>query len=227
MPNHNQTQPQELRSVDREVLMVMRGRDWVSLSELIQELGVTTTAVRQRVDRLLEMGLLDREKVVAGRGRPTYQYRLTVAGYRSAGANPVDIANAMWLEILAMPNSDSRDQLLAGIAGRLGRQYAAQIAETSDESVETFDQRMHRLSELLAARNIVTDVTQSGQLPVLDIEVCPYPSMTDASDDRSMCRLEEQMFSEALGVPVQLSSCRLDGDSCCQFSRVESTEAGS
>jgi predicted ArsR family transcriptional regulator len=35
-----------------------------------------------------------------------------------------------------------------------------------------------------------------------------------------MCRLEEQMISEALGQPVHLSSCRLDGDACCQFSAV-------
>ena len=45
---------------------------------------------------------------------------------------------------------------------------------------------------------------------------------TDESDQRAMCRLEEQMISEALGQPVHLSSCRLDGDSCCQFSAVES-----
>jgi hypothetical protein len=36
-----------------------------------------------------------------------------------------------------------------------------------------------------------------------------------------MCRLEEQMISEALGHEVQLSSCRLDGDSCCQFTAVQ------
>ncbi len=32
---------------------------------------------------------------------------------------------------------------------------------------------------------------------MLDIGECPYPSLTDASEDREMCRLEEQMISEA------------------------------
>ena len=33
-----------------------------------------------------------------------------------------------------------------------------------------------------------------------------------------MCRLEEQDdLRSALVQPVQLSSCRLDGDDCCQF----------
>ena len=77
---------------------------------------------------------------------------------------------------------------------------------------------------MLTARNIVTDVKESAQLPVLDIGACPYPTLTDASDDRSMCRLEEQLFSEALGQPVHLSSCRLDGDDCCQFSPVQESK---
>lgn len=221
-------QTSELRSVDRELLMAMRGNEWVSMNDLIESLGVTTTAVRQRLDRVLAMGLVDREKVVAGRGRPTYQYRLTIAGHQSAGANPADIANAMWLEILAIPDSEVRTQLVSSIAARLGREYAAQMAHVrSSDTEDTFDQRMQRLSELLASRNIMTDVSQSGQLPVLDICVCPYPTMTDASDDRSMCRLEEQMFSEALGVPIELSSCRLDGDASCKFSPIDVSQSSS
>ena len=204
--------------------MAVRGSDWVTMGQLIELLGVTTTAVRQRIDRLLEMGLIDREKVVAGRGRPTFRYRLTIAGHRRAGANPTEIADAMWREILAMDNTEVRDALISSIAARLGREYAVQLSGTESIQSGSFDERMQRLSEMLAARNIVTDVSQAGQLPVLDIGACPYPTLTDVSDDRSMCRLEEQMFSEALGQPVELSSCRLDGDSCCQFSPVQPNE---
>ena len=202
----------------------MRGSETVGVGDLIESLGVTATAVRQRIDRLLEMGLIEREKVVAGRGRPTYRYRLTIIGHRRAGANTTEFADAMWREILAIENMEVRDQLLSAIAARLGQQYAAQMIANADESVH---QRMHSLSEMLAGRQIDTDISQAGELPVLDIGACPYPTLTDASDDRSMCRLEEQMFSEALGQPVQLSSCRLDGDSCCQFSPVETNTESS
>ena len=86
---------------------------------------------------------------------------------------------------------------------------------------------MQKLSEMMASRHIVTEVSHCGQLPVLDVAACPFPSLTDTSDDRAMCRLEEQMISEALGQPVHLSSCRLDGDACCQFSAVQSESEGS
>ncbi len=106
------------------------------------------------------------------------------------------------------------------MAARLGRQFAAQVSGGVD--IESFETRMRKLSEMMVARHIPTEVSHSGELPVLDIGECPYPSLTDASEDRAMCRLEEQMISEALGQPVHLSSCRLDGDACCQFSAVKS-----
>lgn len=206
----------EIRSVDRQLLMAMRVGDSFAIGELIETLGVTATAVRQRIERLLETGLIEREKIVAGRGRPTYRYGLTVAGHRSAGANPVELADAMWREILAIEDHQVRSKLLSAVAARLGRQFADQIAaEGGDDSLT---ERIERLSQMMVARHMATEVSHDGALPVLDIGACPYPSLTDASADRAMCKLEEQMISEALGTPVHLSSCRLDGDSCCQFS---------
>ena len=218
------TSSNELRSVDRELLSAMRGGETLGIGELTELLGVTATAVRQRIERLLEMGLIDREKVVAGRGRPTFRYRLTVNGHRDAGADPADLADAMWREIVDVKDKAIRDKLVSAVAARLGQQFAMQFE--SDQTKDSFEDRMHKLSEVMSARQMVTEVTTAGELPVLDIGVCPFPTLTDASDDRTMCRLEEQMISEALGQPVHLSSCRLDGDECCQFSAVTVTTEG-
>ncbi len=212
------TATSELRSVDRELLAALRGGEAFGIGELTEQLGVTATAVRQRVDRLLEMGLIDREKIVSGRGRPTYRYRLTVAGHRRAGADPAELADAMWREILMIQDAALRRRLLSSVAARLGRQYAAQVFTEQDDA--SFETRMHKLSEMFADRDIATEVSHVGALPVLDFGSCPYPALTDVSEDRAMCRLEEEMISEALGQPVHLSSCRLDGDACCQFSAV-------
>ena len=215
----------ELRPADRDLLKVMRAGDAVGVDAMIEALGVTATAVRQRLQRLLDLGLIDREKIVAGRGRPTYRYRLTVLGHRRAGANASDLVDAMWREIMQLEDAELRSSLISAIASRLGRQFAAQLNNhgSPEDKTETdsFADRMRQLSTLLTDRHIATEVSLSGDLPVLDIGCCPYPTLTDTSDDRVMCRLEEQMFSEALGQPVQLSSCRLDGDACCKFSPAE------
>ena len=86
---------------------------------------------------------------------------------------------------------------------------------------------MRVLSKLLSARRVNSDVISEGALPVLDINACPYPTLADGSDDHSMCRLEEKVISEALGKPVQLSQCRLDGDTCCQFAPAEVASSSS
>jgi predicted ArsR family transcriptional regulator len=207
----------ELRSVDRDLLLAMRDVDSVGIGDLTESLGVTATAVRQRIDRLLQMGLIEREKKsVPGRGRPTYRYRLTLDGHRRVAANATALAEAMWGEILAIQDDHLRAEVIEAIGSRLGREYASQIESEIDGA--SLEQRIQKLAEMMSERQIDSEVTQLGQLPVLDIGSCPYPSLTDASADRAMCRLEEQMISAALGQPVHLSSCRLDGDACCQFS---------
>lgn len=214
-----------VRSVDRDLLLCLRSGDPKTIGDLTELLGVTATAIRQRVERLLEIDLIDREKVVAGRGRPTFRYRLTAAGYRRAGADASDLAEAMWREIVDLPNDEVREALIAAIAKRMGSQYAAamrvdEVDTPSNQASDQFARRMQQLSEMLQSREIPAIVSggDHSNLPVLDIEACPYPNMTDVSDDRTMCRLEEKMLSEALGEDVHLSSCRLDGDTCCQFS---------
>jgi predicted ArsR family transcriptional regulator len=227
----------DLRSVDRQLLLALRKGDCVGIGELTDALGVTATAVRQRIERLLEQDLIEREKLVAGRGRPTFRYRLTVAGHQRAGANPVELVDAMWREIVALPDDAVRSRLLDSVAGRLGQRFAEElnqstkgednlatpIAGSDDENAVAFERRVHKLSEALVSRHIESEVSHDGELPVLDIGTCPYPSLTNVSDDRAMCRLEEKMFSEALGRPMHLSSCRLDGDACCQFSPTSSS----
>lgn len=231
----------QLRSVDRDLLLCLRSGEPKTIGDLTEILGVTATAIRQRVERLLEIGLINREKVVAGRGRPTFRYLLTVAGYRRAGADASDLAEAMWREIVQLPDGDVREHLINAIAKRMGALYAGamrgqairdqairdqatedqatgEIVHDADSS--QFATRMRQLSAILQSQQIpaVVSMDRINDLPVLDIEACPYPNMTESTDDRSMCRLEEKMISEALGKEVQLSSCRLDGDVCCQFS---------
>ncbi len=209
-----------IRTVDRDLLVAMRGGELMGIGELTDELNVTATAIRQRIERLLDGGLIEREKVVAGRGRPTFRYRITASGRRVIGADSTELAEAMWRELMSIDDPELRNRLLSSVATRLGREYASQLDENAP-----LEERMRVLSQLLSSRRVRSDVISSGKLPVLDITSCPFPTMADGSDDHSMCRLEEQLLSEALGKPVQLSQCRLDGDSCCQFSPAETADA--
>jgi predicted ArsR family transcriptional regulator len=239
--NLSSDQADPVRASDSELIQLLREGQPQTIDDLKRGLGVTATAVRQRIERLLEAGLIERQKVVAGRGRPVFRYALTVDGHRYAGADASEFAEAMWREIMLLRDSPIRKRLISSIARRLGRMYAERLghrvsggggASESDANAtsRSLEDRMRSLSLVLSRHQIQAGVhvaaSKAAMLPVLDIGACPYPTLRDNPSDRSLCKMEEEMFSEALGAPVHLTSCRLDGDHCCQFSpvAVESTK---
>lgn len=204
---------------DLQFLDLLRKDRALSVSQLIAKTGVTATAVRQRLNRLLREGLIERQAEAGSRGRPSHKYQLTEKGRRSAGANFADLAVALWREIREIKDREIQRGLLQRLSKRMAEAYAEQIRG------ESLDDRMESLAELFTARQIPFEVQKTGSLsgipgenrslPVLSAHACPYPEL--AEQDQSICAMERMMFSELLGENVKLSNCRLNGDSCCTF----------
>lgn len=191
------------------MLDVMRQNGPVTIRQLVCEMGVTATAVRQRLQRLMTEGLIERSREVKGRGRPNHRYSLTDKGERSAGTNFSDMAAVLWEEIKAVEDPSIRRGLLKRIAGRLAERYRDHVEGAS------LDERMTSLASLMEEREIPFKVEHSASLPILSALACPYPDL--AKQDRGVCTMEKMMLSEVLGENVRLSACRLDGATCCTF----------
>jgi predicted ArsR family transcriptional regulator len=196
-------------SSDQAMLDLMRREGAVTISALVTEMGVTATAVRQRLQRLMSDGMVERRTEKKSRGRPNHRYHLTEKGERSAGTNFADMAIVLWQEIKSVEDPTIRRGLLKRIADRFVAKYRDQV--TGD----TLDERMGALADVMREREIPFAVDQSGGLPVLSALACPYPEL--ARMDRGVCTMEKMMLSEILGNNVRLSECRLDGASCCTF----------
>jgi len=173
---------------------------------------VTTTAVRQRLVRLLASGEIERTKERLNRGRPAHRYGLTEKGRRRAGSNFADLAMTLWQEVREIKDPEIRRGLLQRISGRLATLYAGQIRGSSTE------EKMESLADLFRERQIPFEVDRSRELPLLRATACPYPDL--AEKDRTVCSMERMMVSELLGTNVRLSDCRLDGHNCCTFEPV-------
>lgn len=197
---------------DPQFLDLLRKHRAMSVSQLIAATGVTATAVRQRLNRLLRDGLIEREKAATSRGRPSHKYQLTEKGRRCAGANFTDLAVALWQEIREIKDREIQRGLLQRLSKRMAESYAEQIRGSS------LDERMESLAQLFTARQIPFEVEKASEnrsLPILSAHACPYPEL--AEQDQSICAMERMMFSQLLGENVKLSNCRLNGDSCCTF----------
>lgn len=196
-------------SSDKAMIDVLRRNGAATISTLVAEMGVTATAVRQRLQRLMADGLIERQAENKGRGRPNHKYSLTDKGQRSGGNNFADLAEVLWDEIKSVADPEVRRGLLARISGRLASRYQEQIGGAC------LGDRMTSFVQVMADRKIAFQVDQSGALPVLSALACPYPEL--AVRDRGVCTMEKLMLSEMLGESVHLSACRLDGASCCTF----------
>jgi predicted ArsR family transcriptional regulator len=194
---------------DRQMLDFIRRQGAVTVSALIAEMGVTATAVRQRLQRLTDDGLVERQTERKGRGRPNHRYSLTEKGLQSAGNNFADMATVLWEEIKSVDDPAIRRGLLQRIARRFVDRYR------NDVGGETLVERMKALASVMGERQIPFMVDESKSLPVISALACPYPELAKA--DRSVCTMEKLMLSEILGENVRLSECRLDGASCCTF----------
>ena len=181
----------------------------LGIAQLATATSVTSTAVRQRLNRLMGQGLIQREIARASRGRPSHRYSLTDKGRRQTGSNFDDLAMALWKEVRSIADPEVRRGLLSRISRQLAGMYAGQVHGS------TTVERMQSVQGLFAERNVPFEVEQNGSLPVLTALACPYPQL--AEQDRGICALERMLFTELLGENVRLTDCRLDGGNCCRF----------
>ncbi len=194
---------------DADVLDLLRSTGPMSVSDLAQVLEVTPTAVRQRLMRMMAQALIQRDTIRHGRGRPRHLYHLTDEGVRLTGSNFTDLALALWRAIATIEDHAVRSEMIARVAKVLAEKYADQIQG------ETTAQRMRSVGELLAKRRIPVSVDDSDGQPVMTAHACPYPSL--AEQDRGICQMEKQLFSELLAHDIELTQCRLDGGKGCRF----------
>lgn len=205
---------------DRELIEFLRRHGTATIQDLVDFAGVTATAVRMRLVRLMQLGLVDRETERAGRGRPSHRYSLSPLGHRSGGNNYEDLATVLWSEIRSVKDPAVRVGLLKRIVGRMAELYGERIEGS------TLQERMQSLVELMNQREIPFEVvpTEEGQLPVLKALSCPFPGL--AEQDRSICSLEKMLFAEILGDGLKLTDCRLDSKNhYCTFEMQEQVPA--
>lgn len=218
---------------DESLLAILRREGSMTVAEMAKAMSVTATAVRQRINRLMAQGFVQREvhrEDSARPGRPTHRYLLTSKAQRFAGDNFADLAAVLWEEIRSIKDEGVRRGLLQRISAAFAHKYRGRV-QGRDAA-----ERMEALQQLFAERRIPLSVIppadaasdsaddssaeenhadSTGKLPILRVEHCPYPEL--AEQDRGICAMEKMVFAELIGDDLRLSQCRLDGHPCCEF----------
>jgi predicted ArsR family transcriptional regulator len=183
-----------------------------SVQQLCEWAGVTATAVRQRLGRLEALGLVSRETIHQGRGRPHHTYSVTEAGLRRLGDNYGELALLLWDEMTRIEEDEVRQRVFSRLRQALVERYGRVV------SGESIPERLSQLRDALIERGFDVELESGSagrRLPILRENNCPYHDL--ASRDSLICDLEQSVFSEVLGARVQLTGCCRDGHSCCEF----------
>lgn len=196
-------------TTDRGLLEEIGRREEVGIQQLVDAMGVTANAVRQRLNRLMADGLVRRRPVRQDRGRPFHLYSLTERAEQLLGNNYTDLAISLWGEIKQIKDPAVRRTLTRRVCDALVERFGADVRG------ETLDRRLEGVKRVFADRGIDVEIDRRGPLPILRENDCPYPDL--AATDRSICALEKQVLARVLRSGVKLSRCRLDGHDCCEF----------
>jgi predicted ArsR family transcriptional regulator len=180
-----------------------------TIQELCDLVGVTATAVRQRLVRLQGQGLVARTMIRNGRGRPYFVYQLSEAGLNQLGENYGDLALILWQEMQSIEEPILRERVVHKVREAMVKRYG--LADHARPLIE----RLRQLQMKLSDRGFDVEVDCSGDLPILREKSCPYQEL--ATTDSGICGLEQEIFGEVLGTQVVLTKCCLDGHHCCEF----------
>ncbi len=187
-----------------------------TIQEICDDVGVTATAVRQRLTRLEGQGLVTREVVRAGRGRPHHVYRVSDAGLRHLGENYRDLALILWRSIHQIDDESAKRSVLGVIRDEFVRRFGRVDSEGP------IGDRVRQLTSELESQGYDVGYSVDGTLPILREHNCPYQDL--AAADPSICEMEADVFSRILNADVELTQCCMDGHSHCEFHVKETPE---
>src|SRR5260370_39884134 len=119
-------------SSDRSLLELVRRHAPLTVTEMGERRGVTPTAVRNRLTRLVGSGMVERRTEHGGRGRPRHTYQASVEAHKQLGQNYADLAVVLWDEMMrSVDDPRVRRALFSRITERLAELYRSQV--TGDE----------------------------------------------------------------------------------------------
>jgi predicted ArsR family transcriptional regulator len=195
---------------DREILEHLHQAGSGDVQTLCDVLGVTRTAIRQRIARLETAGFILSELQSQLRGRPRHLYRVTAEGLHELGENYRELAVVLWEAITGYEDAAVRESLMGRVQSALAERFRKQLV-----GCDSIEDRLDQLADEMKSSGFNVESDHSGGLRILRETSCPFPMLADV--DEAICQVERRVLEEVLGAPVEFRSRCRDGQGCCEF----------
>jgi predicted ArsR family transcriptional regulator len=183
-----------------------------TLEELSTHLGITKTAAKEHILKVIDLGLLTYSDSKGSVGRPKRRYLLSPEGHEAFPKQYSWLSNVL-LELLA---EDLGDETVARLMSDLGKKVAGSMkpqfekVKTSAELLALITQTLNELGYRAVLKQ--SDVRKGA---VLEATHCVYHSV--AKQHPALCGFDISFLENASGMSVQMESCIAKGGSTCRF----------
>ena len=193
------------------VIRLLVGNPPRSIGDLINETGVTRTAITEQLNELMSGGFVERTiQRLPGRGRPRHRFAATHAALVLLFANNQQLlVPAIWKAVHEIGGEKLMQRIRHSVSRSLTAHYRTKI--TASEPKKRLDQFRKILEQ---EGGLVDLATKDGQITITK-RSCAFISMFEPH--RHVCEIDIELISAIAGCPVRLTACRHDGAPCCQF----------
>lgn len=203
----------DLSGAKRRIIERLKRADSATAPELAAEFGLTDTAIRQHLEALETVELV--ERVVApssGRGRPPVHWRLAPA----ASSLFADRHSDLTVDIITSIRSALGEEALEKVVkARAERQLASYLARI--EGATTVTEKVHRIAELRSAEGYLAEAIDGDGEVTLVEHHCPIRGAADSC--AGLCSAELELFQKAVGSEATVAREQhvLDGGQRCAY----------
>jgi predicted ArsR family transcriptional regulator len=198
-----------MKSTRDKILNTLLTQRQATIKQLSEVVGINGISVRHHLINLQAEGLVTAEEQRRGVGRPAFVYRLTEKGMEKFPTNYLKLTNYLLTEL---EETLSPEELKATFE-RIGKKQAEE--STNIDKNQPIETQLEQLANQLASDRFMLSWKKEGDSIILQSDNCPYLHV--GKEHPEICRIDETLFSEALGREVQLETCMLRGDPSCTY----------
>ncbi len=184
-------------------------------ADLAGGLEVTSVAVRQHLDGLLQDGLVAFEDVKGSVGRPKRVWDLTSQGHQQFPDNHSNLALSLLTGVNDLYSAEGLEKLIAHREAKSRQSYQDALNGASN-----LPEKVDILADLRTQEGYMAEVAREGESYLLIENHCSICAAARAC--QGFCRSEFKLFKDVLGPKVQVERLehQLSGDRRCVY-RIE------
>ena len=210
--NGGPTSPSTLR---RAILVNLRRRGPTSPDGLAAHLGASRTGVLQQLHALEAAGLVTRQAVRHGVGRPRHVYDVTDAAQDLFPTNYDGLASGLLAAIRSIGGEPLVDQVFDERRRLARERLHDRMAERLPPGAPISD-RVRELAVIQDEQGYLAEAVVSADGVIRIVERnCAIHRVV--SDHAAACQAELDLFRELLGADVERESHIASGDRCCSY----------